>query len=127
MPSPRYLTKSRFKLAVECSTKLYYTGKKEYPDQKINDKFLEALAHGGFQVGELAKCYFPGGVMIDDLDYEIALAKRHHCWKGMRWLFSRRLSGLKTYLSVLTSSLEKAAGFFCMKLKPNQLIARRIP
>lgn len=31
----RYLTKSRFKLAEECPTKLYYTRKKEYPDKSL--------------------------------------------------------------------------------------------
>ncbi|MEI6580321.1 MAG: DUF2779 domain-containing protein, partial [Eubacteriales bacterium] len=72
----RYLTKSRFKLARECPAKLFYTGKKkEYPDKKSGDSFLEALADGGFQVGELAKCYYPGGFNIDSLDYEDALAK----------------------------------------------------
>ena len=64
MSSPRYLTKSRFKLAIDCETKLFYTNKKEYPDQKIDDSFLAALAEGGFQVGELAKYYYPGGVEI---------------------------------------------------------------
>jgi len=35
---PRYLTKTRFKLAVECPTKLYYTGKtKVYADSKSPD------------------------------------------------------------------------------------------
>ena len=29
MASPRYLTKSRFKLAAECPTKLFYTGKED--------------------------------------------------------------------------------------------------
>ncbi|NNL56961.1 MAG: hypothetical protein HKO71_04365 [Pseudomonadales bacterium] len=29
--SPRYLTKSRYQLAVECPAKLYYTGKADYP------------------------------------------------------------------------------------------------
>ncbi len=72
----KVLTKSRFKLALECPTKLFYTGKKEqYPDQKLNDEFLAALAKGGFQVGELAKCYFPGGINIDELDYDISLEK----------------------------------------------------
>jgi hypothetical protein len=52
MSKKRLLTKSRFKLALECPTKLFYTGKKEYPDKKIEDPFLEALAKGGFQVGE---------------------------------------------------------------------------
>ena len=48
----RYLTKSRFKLAMECPTKLYYTGKGEYINQDLDDPFLLALAEGGFQVGE---------------------------------------------------------------------------
>ncbi|MGI6449069.1 MAG: DUF2779 domain-containing protein [Desulfitobacteriia bacterium] len=69
----RYLTKSRFQLAMECPTKLFYTDKAEYADQKIEDSFLLALADGGFQVGELAKCYYPGGYEIDILDYEKAL------------------------------------------------------
>src|ERR1700712_3119840 len=73
--APRYLTKSRFKLGLECPTKLYYTAKKQYPDQKIDDSFLEALAEGGYQVGELAKCYFPGGFDIHELDYANSLAK----------------------------------------------------
>jgi hypothetical protein len=64
-PRPRYLTKSRFKLAVECPTKLFYTGKTDvYPDRKREDEFLQALAEGGFQVGELAKLMFPGGIEI---------------------------------------------------------------
>jgi hypothetical protein len=72
---PRLLTKSRFKLGMECPTKLYYTGKAEYANQKIDDPFLLALADGGFQVGELAKCYFDGGYEIETLDYEEALAQ----------------------------------------------------
>ena len=73
-PKPRYLTKTRFKLAMECPTKLFYTGKdKVYANQKLNDSFLESLAEGGFQVGELAKCYFPGGHEIKTLDSEQAI------------------------------------------------------
>lgn len=75
MPSPRYLTKSRFKLALECETKLFYTNKKEYPNLKIDDPFMEALAEGGFQVGELAKLYHPGGVMIEERDYDRSLKR----------------------------------------------------
>jgi len=67
---PRYLTKSRFKLALECPTKLFYTAKKdEYADIKLDDPFLNALASGGYQVGELAKHYYPGGHDITTLDY----------------------------------------------------------
>lgn len=69
MMKPRYLTKTRYKLGIECPTKLFYTGKKEYPDQHQEDSFLAALAEGGFQVGELARQYYKGGINIDTLDY----------------------------------------------------------
>ena len=55
----RYFTKSRFRLALECPTKLYYgANKSEYANQSIDDPFLMALAEGGYQVGELAKYLF---------------------------------------------------------------------
>lgn len=73
----RCLTKSRFKLALECPAKLFYTGKPEYANQSLDDSFLLALAEGGFQVGELAKRSFPGGYEIDTLDTEQALARTH--------------------------------------------------
>ncbi len=65
---PRYLTKSRFKLAVECPTKLFYLSKKDYRDIKQEDSFLQALADGGFQVGEFAKYLFPTGILIESKD-----------------------------------------------------------
>jgi len=62
----RYLTKSRFKLAVECPRKLFFTGKGgEYRDTSADDAFLKSLADGGFQVGELAKHLYPDGVEIE--------------------------------------------------------------
>lgn len=57
---------------MECPTKLFYTGKKEYLDKKMDDPFLAALANGGYQVGELAKLYHPDGHNISSLDYEEA-------------------------------------------------------
>jgi Domain of unknown function(DUF2779) len=71
----RYLTKSRFTLAVECPTKLYYTGKKHYANTKLDDEFLAALAEGGFQVGELAKVMHPGGVEVTPVGNADALAQ----------------------------------------------------
>lgn len=73
MSQTRYLTKSKFKLAMECPTKLFYNGKKEYANRKLEDTFLAALADGGFQVGELAKCYFPGGLQIFTKGHEDAV------------------------------------------------------
>lgn len=75
MPSPRYLTKSRFTLANECPTKLFYTRKHEYANSKNDDDFLKALAESGIVVGELAKCYYPEGHDVKPLDYEAALAE----------------------------------------------------
>ena len=65
----RYLTKSRFKLAAECPTKLFYTGKPHlYRNLKQEDSFLAMLADGGYQVGELAKCFYPAGIEISSLN-----------------------------------------------------------
>ncbi len=82
MNNPRYLTKSRFKLACECPTKLFYTRKPEYADNSIDDPFLQALAKGGFQVGELAKCYFPDGVEIITQDYDESVAETNELLKA---------------------------------------------
>jgi len=64
-------------LAKDCPTKLYYTGKAEYPDENAEDSFLQSLAEGGFQVGELAKLYFPGGEKndIEEIGYESSIAR----------------------------------------------------
>jgi hypothetical protein len=65
---PRYLTKSRFKLSLECATKLFYTNKKEYANQKSTDTFLWELAKGGMQIGELAKYYFSNDAAAITID-----------------------------------------------------------
>ena len=74
----RYLTKSRFKEGLECETKLFYSNNSEYHNSKKEDSFLEALAEGGFQVGELAKFLvsenpYEESISVKSLDYEIAL------------------------------------------------------
>lgn len=72
-----YLTKSKFKLAAECPTKLYYNEHPEYANQKSGDEFLMALAEGGYQVAELAKCYYreQNPVDLKYLPNEAALRK----------------------------------------------------
>lgn len=68
----RVLSKSRFKLGLECPNKLFYTGKKEYVNKKQEDPFLLALAEGGFQIEEYARMHYPGGILIEgkDGDYQ---------------------------------------------------------
>jgi len=63
-------------MAVECPTKLYYTGKpKQYKDAMSENDFLRMLAEGGYQVGELAKCCYPEGIEIEGLGHEAAEQK----------------------------------------------------
>lgn len=51
-------TKSLFKTALECPTGLHYAKHPEkYANCMTDDEFLQSLAEGGFQVGELAKLY----------------------------------------------------------------------
>ena len=72
----RYLTKSRFKLAVECPTKLFYSGKpKEYRDNMQENAFLAMLAEGGYQVGALAKLRYPDGIEVYEKTHAEAYAK----------------------------------------------------
>jgi hypothetical protein len=71
----RYLTKSRFKLAVECPTKLFYTGKEDkYRDLMAENEYMAMLAEGGYQVGELAKFRYPGGIEISSKNHAEAEA-----------------------------------------------------
>ncbi|MCX2837884.1 DUF2779 domain-containing protein [Salinimicrobium sp. MT39] len=69
----RFLTKSRFKQALECPNKLFYTKKEEYANSKLEDPFLEALAQGGFQVEELARLHYPDGILIENNDWKYEL------------------------------------------------------
>jgi hypothetical protein len=73
MSNLRYLTKSRFKLAIDCPTKLFYTNKeKEYKNEMADDDFLAMLAEGGYQVGELAKKRYSVGIDITEKNNELA-------------------------------------------------------
>ena len=55
----RLFTKSAFKQALFCPASLYYYYDREhYANQMTEDDFLQALAEGGNQVGNLAKVYY---------------------------------------------------------------------
>ena len=73
----RPFTKSVFKTALSCPTKLYYARHPEtYANSNDENDFLAALAEGGFQVGELAKLYKHVDVDLHDVtDYNQALAE----------------------------------------------------
>jgi hypothetical protein len=69
----RYLTKSRYKLALDCPNKLYFTKKDKYANTQVDDSFLKALAQGGFQVEELARLEYPNGYLIEGNDWNYDL------------------------------------------------------
>ena len=73
----RPFTKSVFKTALSCPTKMYYARHPEtYANSNDENDFLAALAEGGFQVGELAKIYKHVDVDLHDVtDYNEALAE----------------------------------------------------
>jgi hypothetical protein len=74
MDRPQYLTKSRFRLAQECPTKLFYASQPNvYENRNLDDPFLEALAYGGFQIGALAKLCFPGGFEVLTQEHDEAI------------------------------------------------------
>ena len=54
---------------MDCPTKLYYGGRPyEYANKAVDNPFLEALADGGFQVGELAKYLLSEDPARDQVD-----------------------------------------------------------
>lgn len=59
-PSSPYLTKSDFKTARDCPTKLFYK-KAKYPSRLDDDPYLAFLADGGYMVETMARALFPGG------------------------------------------------------------------
>ncbi len=56
----RYLSKSDFKVARTCPTKLYYK-KSGYPSLNDENEYLMLLAEGGYMVEKIAKLLFPAG------------------------------------------------------------------
>lgn len=72
----RLFTKSAFKQALTCPASLYYFYAREhYANQNNEDDFLQALADGGNQVGDLAKVYYEvkKDADIAVLDYQKAI------------------------------------------------------
>ena len=72
----RPLSKSRYRLGLECPTKIFYSlNAKTYLNGNRDNDFLRALADGGFQVGELACCLHMPGETVETLRPEDALAQ----------------------------------------------------
>ena len=77
----KYFTKSDFQVAITCPTKLFYETNKEYFSNKVDNPFLESLAEGGYQVGALAKAYYPEGIEIEAKDPDLAINQTNELLK----------------------------------------------
>lgn len=87
-----YLTKSRFQLGNQCSTKIYYDAfKDKYANTNSDNDFLKALAGGGFQVGELAKLYYENGISIEGSTDEAISRTNQSIKDGAKTLFEAAL------------------------------------
>ena len=60
----RTLSKSDFKLARSCVTKLYYR-EHQYPQALDDNPYLALLAEGGYMVEQLARLMYPEGVELE--------------------------------------------------------------
>ena len=58
-----YLSKSDFKVARTCATKLYYK-KLGYPSAREDDPYLQFLADGGYMVEAIARLCYPDAVEV---------------------------------------------------------------
>jgi hypothetical protein len=63
----KLFTKSRFKIGLECPTKLYYNDQSDYKNRMSDDTFLQFLADGGHMVGEFAKFKYHGSPNDPDI------------------------------------------------------------
>ncbi|MBK6953826.1 MAG: DUF2779 domain-containing protein [Crocinitomicaceae bacterium] len=61
----RFLSKSDYKVARTCPTKLYYR-KLKFPTTMEGNEFMEMLAEGGYMVGKLATLLYPGGIDLSN-------------------------------------------------------------
>ena len=63
MAMSKYLSKSDFKIAQTCPSKLFYK-KHGFPTSLDEDPYMEMLADGGYAVGLMAQLIYPDGIEI---------------------------------------------------------------
>jgi CRISPR/Cas system-associated exonuclease Cas4 (RecB family) len=68
-----HLSKSDFKVAHTCPTKLWYK-KHAFPTSTDQNEYMKMLADGGFMFGKLAMLLFPEGIEITG-SYDLAIAR----------------------------------------------------
>ncbi len=59
-----HLSKSDFKVAMDCAAKLWYK-KHRYPSMMQNNEYMEMLADGGYMIGKMAQLLYKEGILIE--------------------------------------------------------------
>ena len=138
-------TKSAFKIALECPSKLFYASQPEiYANQNDDNDFLQSLAEGGFQVGELAKLYYHVDADLKDIKgYDEAINATDELLKrdkvtiaeaAFRFdnLFVRADIVVKdgdriALIEVKAKSFDGDHGSFVAKRNPNSIASEHLP
>ena len=74
-----YISKSDFKMARSCFTKLHYF-KNNYPNTLEDDEYLKLMAEGGYMIGKIAQIMHPEGVFVsmeDGVQKAFEVTKKH--------------------------------------------------
>lgn len=136
----RLFTKSAFKQALFCPASLYYYYDREhYANQMNEDDFLQALAEGGNQVGDLAKVYYDvhpdADIRVLDYDkskeitadlfkrYEVNIAEAAFRWKNcfIRADIIEKKGDHINLIEVKAKSWDPSKDSFVMKRNPNKV------
>jgi hypothetical protein len=86
-----FLSKSDFKVAQECATKLYYK-KNKYPSLKESNEYLQMLADGGYMIGKMAQLIYPDGIEIKGNTQECINTTEHYLTQENCVLFEPAIS-----------------------------------
>jgi hypothetical protein len=70
---PLAISKTDYKVARSCLTKLYYRMNK-YPSAQDGDEYMELLAEGGYMIGSIATLLFDNAILVDEPDHDKAVA-----------------------------------------------------
>lgn len=65
MPHPHGLSKSRFTSGLQCHRRLWWRVHEPASPELVPDAALQTVFDNGTRVGEVARGYVPGGVLID--------------------------------------------------------------
>ena len=93
-----HLSKSDFKVAHTCATKLWYK-KHGYPTTNDQNEYMKMLADGGFMFGKLAMLLFPEGIEVTGSVFE-AIARTEELLANNKNIILYFISSYFTYRRV---------------------------